>query len=409
MKHFTIPLLLAVLVVGAFTLGRLFPPEKEGGDGASPPSEPPRETILPGGQVNVVPPAAGRPDVVDANLVRGELQPGKTHKTILEGTIRSVGTDQFWLAFETKVNIHYVFEAQVDREIIANDGDTIVEKRHFRSVRSVKFDTTLEDFRLKLGPVKYAVLAFAAFWDPKTMVTSGGVAGAAINDISAKPILDMLNWFGVDVLKITGQRDKIFKAFARLNSLNGKSIQIAYRNKAGKEGQPPDTGIRSILSIAGEITPDEQFFHQHSAVLSDVLIFPERSREPGQTWHVKGNAFSHLIDPALRANVGGEVVMVRHADRKDEGPNVAVLHIEEGRLTLDSVIPGQAPLGWFDPRGELLFSRDAKAVVKASLSGRGKLEHVAGDHLLFKTKFLQEPQISAVYSCEVVDTVKGAK
>jgi hypothetical protein len=415
MKKYGLPVSLVVaLALVAFFLGRLSmsnpsaggpptadsPPSKTGQEPRSG-KDPPVADIPVGKVVNVDPlPAKETPPLVrETDLVRQTLRPGKTYQTILRGTVHTVGTDQNW-GVETVVSINYAFEAVIDREIVENDGEVIVEHRHFRDFRSVKIDTDLMDLRLNLGPAKYPImLGLAAVGWPEVAGVVSVVDGA-----STQPILELLKALGVDPASITGVKPRVFKVFTQFDTLSGKSVKIVYHNKEGR------TGVIQLVPLKGEMTESEKFLHEHSAVLSDVLIFPERTKKVGESWKVAGASFSNLIDPALRAAVGGEVTLSRRANRTLDGTETSVLYVEGGRLELESSDRSEGQLGWFEPRGEMFFSQRDEVIVQAELSGKGYLERVSRGHLLFKTQMKQAPQISVAYTCRVIDTPKeGAK
>jgi hypothetical protein len=416
MKKYTLLALGAVvLVVAAYTVGRFSggspaptasteraPDTARGPDTlreSPPPPTDGQKTVPPGNTVDVKPlPPKEAPQVVrNTDLVRQRLQPGKTYSTLLRGTIHSVGTDANW-GIESVVGINYAFEAQIDREIVDNDGEVIVEVRHFRDVRSLKIDTDLKDFRLKLGDARYPVLlAVGSVWPEAAFVV------ARLDGMSSKPVLDLLKACGVDVASLTGAKSRVFKTFTQFDGLTGKSVKIVYWNK------PDRTGIIQLVPVEGGMTESEQFLHEHSALLSDALIFPEK-KQVGDSWKVEGKNFSNLIDPGLRAAVGGELELSRRADRTVDGKKVSVLMADAGRLELNSSDAKQGQLGWFEPRGEMLFSPEEQAIVKAEMTGKGLLEHVSRHHLLFKTEMKQSPEIAVVYSCRVIDTpVKETK
>ncbi len=363
------------------------------------PTQPPDPVVAPPATPVSPPPLlpSVRPPVVtDPDLVRQTMKPGKTYKTILKGTIDTRGTDHHW-GVKTVVNIYYMFEAVVDREIVENDGEVVVEIRHFRDVRSIKVDTELEDVKLELGPAKYPVLiGLAAIYPPAAGATR------ALDGVSLKPVLGLLGQLGIDPLKISGQSEKIFKMYTQLDTLTGKSVRLVYSNRPG------DTGVNRFEAVTGPVTESEEFLHRHSAVLSDALLFPERTRKPGESWEVLGSAFGNLIDPGLRAAVAGKVVVRRGGEvRYGERP-VTELVVVDGRLELLSRNPGEGQVGWFEPRGTLLFSLQDQVVVQGVLSGRGQLDRVSRG-LLFKSELRQEPKVSVRYTCEVTDTPKGGK
>ncbi len=395
-----LPWVLAFLAVGvaAFLVGRLAwddsgPRGPDDGDDKKTAPLPPTPT----GKEIVVQPLATQPVKVDDSLVRQTLKPGKTYRSLLKGKLDSRGTNKRW-GFTTVVDIHYVFEAQIERDIIDNDGEVIVEERRFPDVRSVEIEAELKDIKLELGPAKMPVLAAISFLDPALAITVGQLDG-----VSGKPVLDFLKLLGIDVFKDTGHKDKAIKILQQYNSLKGKAVRLVYWNKEGR------TGIVRMTPLVGQMTDDERLFHHHSALLSDILIFPERKKLAGESWLVRGDAFSNLIDPGLRASTSGEVRMLRLANQKLDGQERIVLEATDGQLNMDSDDKSEGQVGWFKPRGQLFFSPQEQIIVEAALSGKGTLNKVHRNHLLFKTEFKQEPVMSLTYSCTVADTPKREK
>lgn len=363
--------------------------------GDPPPPPPPQHVVATVGQdveMSPLPIESAPPQVQNLDLVRQSLKPGTTHETLVKGTIESEGTDKYW-GLESRVSIYYVFEAQIDREIIENDGSVVVENRHFRNIRSLKIDTTLKDLRIHLGPAAVPIIAGIGYFWPEA-----ALAVSQFNGISLKPVTSILMALGIDPLEVTGAKQSVFKMFTQFDSLTGKSVKQVYYNKEDR------TGVIRVTPLVGDMLDHEQFVHHNSAVLSDVLLFPERTVKPGHTWVVKGGAFTNLIDPGLRATTGGEIQMLRGPDRMVDGVNMAVVMASDGRLTLTSDDKAAKRIGWFEPKGELVFSPKIEAFVEGELSGKGMLEKVSQNHLLFKTEMKQDARIRVTYYCRVIDT-----
>ena len=369
------------------------PGQTEEGEGLKPkPSEP--VAARRGEEIEFEPlaPQSAPARVENLDLVRQTLKPGQTHETLLKGSIETEGTDRFW-GIESVVSIYYLFEAEIDRDIIDNDGSVVVEHRHFQNVRSLKIDTTLKDLKLQLGDAKTPIITGLTFIWP-----AAALAVSQFDGVSTRPVLAVLTAVGVDPLKYTSTRQSITKMFTQFDSLTGKSVKQVYWNKDGR------TGVIRVTALQGDITKEESFFHHNSAVLSDVLLFPERTKAVGESWTVQGNAFSNLVDPGLRAAVGGEVEMMRGADQTGGDGPTTTLRVVSGRLTLQSDEATANRIGWFEPQGELLFSPEDEVITEAHLSGRGLLERVSRNHLLFRTEMKQEPKVKITYSCRVRPT-----
>jgi hypothetical protein len=324
--------------------------------------------------------------------VRQNLKPGKTYETMIRGTICSRGLDRAW-GIKSIVSINYAFEARIDREIASNDGETIIERRHFRDVKSLKLDVELEDVKLDIGQIHGPILTLATLIWPETAVTVRSFDG-----VSLTPVLGLLRSLGVRPEKLTGHDREAIKVFTQFDTLQGKSVEIEYR-----DGQ----GVTQVVPIVGSMTRSERFVHHHGVLVSDSLIFPNPDISEDQSWPVDGASFSNLIDPGLRAAVGGEVTMRRAKDLEVAGRSLAILKVDGGRLILTSSEQKGGEIGWFEPKGTMRFSPEDQIIVEASLSGKGQLDRVGPTHLLFKTEMQQSPEITAFYTCRIVDTPNG--
>ena len=239
----------------------------------SPPAEGPIVAVgtaskpgdLPPGDRPAAPPKA----VADKLRLRQNLKEGKTYETLIRGTVYSRGDDRAW-GLKTIVWINYAFEARVDREIVSNDGEAIVEKRHFRDVRSLKLDVELEDVKLDVSGVRTPIMALATLVWPKAALVVRSFDGASL-----KPIMGLLRSLGLRPELLTGHDREAVRVFTQYDSLQGKSVEIEFR-----DGQ----GVTQVVPLVGAMTRSERFIHHHSVLASDSLIFPNPDVAEGGTW-----------------------------------------------------------------------------------------------------------------------------
>jgi hypothetical protein len=332
----------------------------------------------------------GNPD-----RVRSNLQPGKTYLTHSKGTLHVRGEDRDW-GFGTVVTINYAFEAKIDREIESNDGTTIVELRHFREIRSVKVDTRLENLRIDLGDggdVLFAGLLALSAFQPE----AGQVAELVkrIDGLSLRPALQALRWAGISPEKLSGLDQATTRMITQVSALSGKKVRLTFID--GK-------GVIKVEAVQGEMTPQERDFHLASSLLSDSLIIPDMEIKEGIRWTVDGSNFANLIDPNLLARTAGEVTLERDPDHRVAGRTCRHLRVVEGRIRIDDSDQREGRIGHFDPQGSLYFSPEDQVIIKATLSGKAKLERFSKDHLLFEARMRRQPDLEVRYTCRVVDT-----
>lgn len=249
------------------------------------------------------PPPAPKP-VANPDRVRQNLQAGKTYITHTKGTFHVRTTDKDW-GVEGVATINYAFEAQIDREIESNDGQTIVELRHFRDLRSVKTVCKLEDVRIDLGPVGDLLI-------PKVQGTS------------LQPVITGLRWVGVSPEELVGLRDSM-KVFQSVDRLSGKKVRLTFVD--GK-------GVTKVEPIKGEMTAAERDFHFASSLPSDSLIIPDMDIKIGNRWSVDGSNFSNMVDPSLLARTSGEITLERAPDHIVQHTTCRHLTVVSGRHLL---------------------------------------------------------------------------
>jgi len=357
----------------------------------------PEPSIPPGTQVTVDPSTVkgpkphivGKPDRIKQNLV-----PGKTYFAHSKGTMNVRGTDKDW-GIEVRLTINYGFEAIIEREIVSNDGETIVENRHFKKISSIKIGSKLEGVRLSIGKDIDPYLDVIDTLYPEY----GGafnITKKIIEGVSLDPIINNLKWIGIDKDKLLESSNKT-KAFFKLDSLSGKTVKLTY-----KDGQ----GITAIVPIKGDMTPEERDFHLTSVLISDSLIFENPQVKIGTEWKVDGSNFGGMIDPSLKARVGGEIKLRREEDETFGGKNCNLIKIVSGRLELDGSSSDTGKIGYFDPTGTLYFSPDQQIFIKGKLKGKAKFEQFSKDHLLFEARMSFLPELDISYTCGILEPKK---
>ena len=371
-----------------------------GGCGKPPlnPKEDQKEKTYPEGQVipredvknpPKPPKNLGKPDRIVQNL-----QTGKTYKTNLKGTLNVRARDKDW-GLESIIIINYGFEAIVDRKIISNNGKIIVEERDFKSVKSLKIDSKLEDVKINLGKGLDPFIDALKINDPV-----GGYAAEAIkktiDGASLKPIITGISWLGIDKDKIMTDYFTKAKAFYTVDTLNSKSVRLTYED--GK-------GVVEVVPLKGEMLSSEKDFHFASVLISDSLIFPDTEIKIGNQWSVDGSNFGNLIDPGLRSRVSGEVMMKREDDQIVETKNCKVVKLISGRLEFDGSNKDTGKIGYFDPVGSLFYSPDSSVFIKGELKGKSVFEHFSKNHLLFEARMTASPELRIIYTCEIMETI----
>jgi hypothetical protein len=327
------------------------------------------------------------PKVNQPERIRESLKPGKTYQCQANGTVTFRGTDRAW-GLESVITINHEFESKVDRKIESNDGTKIVEIRHFRSVRSIKIESQVEDLRINLGGKFDGLLDGLGFFDPM----AAGVL-RKLSKLDLKAVAETLPWLGGTPEQLLGLDEKA-KGFASIDRLTGKSCRVTYVD---------GTGVVEIEDVVGRLDPKERDMIRASVLVSDSLIFPNEKVAVDKSWTVSGRALGDMIDPSLRATTSGEFTLQRQPDRDLDGRKCALLKITDGRILFDSSNAKEGNIGHFDPAGTFDYSLEDKVVIRGNAKGAARLEKFSKDHLLFETRSIQQPTLQLTYRCKIID------
>jgi hypothetical protein len=316
------------------------------------------------------------PKKVDPDRISAAFQPGRTYEMVVKGNVHAKGTNSSW-GETVAVFVQYMSECAIDRTIETNDGNTLVEVRHYKVVRNVQVDAKVEEVKLEFG------------WPGDLVLTclESVVPGSYVMFETAKP-------FAADFAKGEYQRqlDQNAKVRGTVDSLSGKKVRLTFEN--GK-------GVTQIEPIGCDLTPDERDYIFASAVLADCFIMPDLEIKPGTSWAVDGQNLTGLIDPALRGDTSGIITVARREDTKAGAHPAAVLEITQGRVVIDSTTPNQYDIGTFTPRGKLVFDLEDEFVASAELTGNVSIENCSRDHILYETSFRTKPEITITYVCKI--------
>jgi hypothetical protein len=346
------------------------------GGGGRPPAREPKVVAVSGEKAKREdaerPPPAPKP--VKTDRLTGAAQPGKTYAMVLKGSADSRGTNRSW-GETLVVYVQWVFECAIDRSIESNDGNRIVEVRHFKTVRSARVDSKIEEIGFDFGWPGELVLGCL-----DTVVPGSSVVLESLAPIAKELAKDQHQRFLDEQAKVSGAVD----------SLSGKRFRLTFEN--GK-------GVTQLEPIGCDLTDDERDFLLATAVLADCFIMPDLEGKIGAVWTVDAQNLAGLIDPSLRGQTSGSITVERKENSTAGSHQAAQLEITQGRVVIDSTTPEKYDIGTFSPRGTLLFDLEDQFVTSAELNGNISIENCSRDHILYETSFRAKPQLKITYSC----------
>jgi len=381
-------LLFGIFIALVFLIGALLWP-KNGGGNANPQTN--GQLVYDGQTVTRadlkaqgLKPSEPSPALPDTNRILQMYKAGKKYRTTAKATLKNRASLKDW-GVVTDMNMNYGGEFEVMRSIEENDGTTITEVREFTKVRSLVLFCKLEDARIDIGFPGQAMLAGLDWYSGTPGIWS------SLQGLSAKKVLETVpsaqNWAD-QVLT-----DNATKAFARIDSLQGKKVRLQYVN--GK-------GVTHLTPIGCSLTSDEQEIILETAVLSDAYLLPDPTCKEGDQWSVLGSELLPVIDPSLRASLSGSLTVRRGPNGGTVDQPTARLILDRGSLELNQVSNSSKQIGRWAPRGNMTYSFNQQIVISGQMGGEVHFERNSTDHLLFEARYTHRPDYLITYQCEVL-------
>jgi len=351
-----------VVLIGVIIAGR----------GGSHPGAPSGASLSSGDQ-------SGKPahkPVGDPNRIKETLKAGRTYRATLKTGFTCRVEDEDW-GIQTAANMIYEAEMAVNRKIETNDGQRVVELRHFESSRNVKLLTTVDDINFDFGVLGDLTLFALESYQPGSTAVIGTLQPLVTGMIrnSAQQVLQ-------------GQATK---AVGHVDSLSGKTVRITYAD---------GVGVQSVEPVGCTLTEQELGFLEATAVLSDCHLM-DLKINPGGTWTVDAGQLAGLIDSSLRGVPTGTISIRREQDTERSGVQTAVLQIVSGLVAVNASDNKQQRIGRLVPKGTLSYNLAENYIQDGHLQGNFLIETVSNDHILFKARMQAEPKLLVVYTCQL--------
>jgi hypothetical protein len=181
----------------------------------------------------------------DPDRIRETLKEGRTYKSHLKVGLDARVVDRSWAVNET-ISLAYAGEFEVDREIERNDGEQIVEVRHYRTARTVKLLTDVEEVSIDFGLPGQLLL-----------VPLDQLVPARASAMAVMPFAESI--------------------------------------------------LTPVEEVEGRLTSGQRNFVERSAILTDYHVMPDVEIPIGNTWEIPGRELSGYIDPSLRASTRGSL------------------------------------------------------------------------------------------------------
>lgn len=298
--------------------------------------------------------------------------PGLHLLTRLNTTIQGTISDKDW-GLDAQVSFVHVGEAELLRVVEANDGRELRVAISVRQARNLDIKAKVAGLRLDPPPVAVSILKQLPI--PGAEFTNQGIAG--LNQALANGyVKDGLN----RLVTLAGGEAALAGAVLgdlRVDEMEGRSATARYVN-----GQ----GLVSLDS-AGQLSAAQEELLRRIDVVSEAHLLPDLAAAAGDTWTVDARHLAMLVDPAVKARIGGTVEFRRGADE------AGCIRFEAigGLVELRQLDSAAELLGRWSPRGSLLYDPLQHAVVSGQLTGQVEVSRTSRDHKLFEAKWVGKP------------------
>ena len=298
--------------------------------------------------------------------------PGLHLLTRLNTTIQGTVSDKDW-ALDAQVSFVHVGEAELLRVVEANDGKELRVAISVRQARNLDIKAKVAGLRLDPPPVAVSIVKQLPV--PGAAFTGQGIA--ALNQVLANGyVKDGLN----RLVSLAGGEEALAGAVLgelRVDEMEGRSATARYVNGQGLVA----------LDSAGQLSSAQEELLRRIDVVSEAHLLPDLEAAPGDTWTVDARHLAMLVDPAVKARIGGTVEFRRGADE------AGCIRFEAigGLVELRQLDQAAELLGRWSPRGSLLYDPVQHAVVSGQLTGQVEVSRTSRDHTLFEAKWVGRP------------------
>jgi hypothetical protein len=346
--------------------------------------------------------------LVDADTVerlnqehlKKSVEERKVYDSLLRWTMYGKVEDKKW-GVRALLNMSYASEARLIRTVEKNNGTEIIVLYDFQSINTLEILCDVEsvklDFMKRAKPYLAVGSGVTTTWlaplfdgllpGSGTVLKLGGAAFPIAADSFAEG-LALRGYKGIsnllDSWNLSEKKGKI-NVFGSTDSLQGKKVRITHRHGVVEEIEP----------VGCNLTEAERNLCANLGILADYHIMPKLDVPIGETWLVRADQFSNILDPSMRGIPSGTLEITR----KENVENSATLEITKGFIELDSSDAKSNRIGKCTPRGVLCYNIQDGFVEHALLHAEISIDRLSKKHLLFETKFKSTPKLEMEYEC----------
>lgn len=313
----------------------------------------------------------------DPQQVESALPAGRTHEIHVKGALTAALKKNGYGA-PRQTNLAFAFEMVTERTIQRNDGRRIVAVLRFGRVRMVKLLSDVDDLEIDLGAPGEPILDELDHLAPET--------GIAVVDV-APVAYGLLGERARSVAESPASR-----AYLETDSLSGKTVRITYRT---------DVGVETVEPMGCVLNNWQVQFLFRTPLLSDHSLLPPEESTPGAPWRVNAHQLAGYLEPSMRCEPKGEVVVQRVAEYHRDGRQYSTFQVQGDTMYVVSRVYGGPFVSRLQPTGTVQFDLSEGHVAAAQWSWRIDEASFSGRRLLFESEFEGRPMLEVRYCCKL--------
>ena len=206
----------------------------------------------------------------------------------------------------------------------------------------------------------------------------------------AKPALDLLKGFGIDVQRVISEpveeylKGLLDKVHSNVNAVQGKSYRFIYWTD--KAGEPIRVRYENIDH--SPISEEEQNVLNYVNLFIDCHVLPDRNSRPGESWLINPASIGAMFGAVAGETCSGEVRVRRGNDLPDGNWSLSV---DPATITFYS--KDRRPVGNVKIGGGKGIGDGRRAILRElQIDGKGKLRKKDSDTYLWFYKFITKTE-----------------
>lgn len=334
--------------------------------------------------------------VVTEERIKESYKPDMLYVQTANVECVSRGTYKRW-GIMTVQDTRFNSRMSIERQLIRQEGDTIVMQVRFAENFMVGIFTDVKEAKLNLSPNLQAVMnglsgvlmlagkpeiAIPLRWAPMAQKIVDRILGSDISKTLLGPVFSSKN-------------AKMFNTFGELQ---GKKFEITW--KQGK-------GVTDVKEIDCATNARERQYLYSLSIIPDVFMFPDFDKKPGEQWKVDAKDFVPFLDSSVNAKVTGGVTLQREDDEADDTADEkkAALSVVGGSFYFNRTHGKQGSKGFtfarWSPKGKCKYDFAKGIFTEGKLAGEMVMQNKGLDLFIFEMDHTERPEFQVQFVGEV--------